>query len=231
LASKMAGNVNMGQILGEQLLHVAERMEEQVDSEIAKLEQMDEDELEVLKRKRIEKMKEMQKQKTEWLKQGHGEYEEIPDEKEFFNVTKNSQNVVCHFYRDETFRCKILDKHLKVLAKKHVETKVCKINADKSPFLCDRLKIRVIPTMILIKDSQTRGYVVGFTDLGNTDDFSTEMLEWRLAHAEVINYKGDLNTPPDEAKKASKTNFIGKKAVKGKGSRNNDADDSDDNDW
>ena len=34
-------------------MKVAERMEEQVDSEIAKLEQMDEDELEVLKRKRI----------------------------------------------------------------------------------------------------------------------------------------------------------------------------------
>jgi len=225
----MAGNVDMGKIIGEQLLNVAQRMEEQVDSEIAKLEQMDEDELEIIKRKRMEKMKEMQKQKAEWMKQGHGEYEEIPEEKEFFNVTKNSQNVVCHFYRDETFRCKILDKHLKILAKKHVETKFCKINAEKTPFLCDRLKIRVIPTLIMIKDSKTRGYVVGFTDLGNTDEFSTEMLEWRLAHAEVINYSGDLNTPPDEAKKAVKTNFIGKKTAKGR--RNNDDDESDDNDW
>ena len=94
----------------------------------------------------------------------------------------------------------------------------------------------------------TRGYIVGFTDLGNTDEFSTEMLAWRLGHvslvfllpsaiitlfvlpffcnrcarsiaiilciglvllpfysvfsfkAEVINYKGDLNTPPDQVK-------------------------------
>ncbi len=37
---------------------------------------------------------------------------QIPEEKEFFNVTRSSENVVCHFYRDETFRCKILDKHL-----------------------------------------------------------------------------------------------------------------------
>ena len=28
----------------------------------------------------------------------------------------------------------------------------------------------------------TRGYIVGFTDLGNTDEFSTEMLAWRLGH-------------------------------------------------
>ena len=49
-------------------------------------------------------MKKAQQQKVEWLKQGHGEYTEIPEEKEFFNITKNSTNVVCHFFRDETFR-------------------------------------------------------------------------------------------------------------------------------
>ena len=56
------------------------------------------------------------------------------------------------------------------------------IDAEKTPFLCDRLKIRTIPTVIMIKDSVTRGYIVGFTDLGNTDEFSTEMLAWRLGH-------------------------------------------------
>merc|ERR1719347_1539161 len=100
---------------------------------------------------------------------------------------------------------------LRILAKKHIETKFCKIDAEKCPFLCDRLKIRTIPTLILVKDSKTRGYVVGFTDLGNTDDFSTEMLEWRLAQSEVINYSGDLLTPPDQQLKKKKTNFVGKK--------------------
>jgi hypothetical protein len=51
-----------------------------------------------------EAMKKAQKKKEEWQQQGHGEYSEIPEEKEFFNVTKNSENVVCHFYREETFR-------------------------------------------------------------------------------------------------------------------------------
>jgi len=219
----------MGAILGNQLLQAAQVMEEQVDSEISRLERMDEDELEIIKRQRIEAMKKHQEKKAEWSKQGHGEYEEIPEEKEFFNVTKNSENVVCHFYREETFRCKILDKHLKLLARKHVETKFAKINAEKCPFLCDRLKIKVIPTIIMIKASQTRGYIVGFTELGNTDEFSTEMLEWRLAQAEVINYSGDLMTPPDEQLKKKKTNFIGKK-IKMKKNRGDD-DSSDENDW
>ena len=51
----MAGQVDMGAILGEQLLNAAKVMEEQVDQEIANLEKMDEDELEVIKRRRIGK--------------------------------------------------------------------------------------------------------------------------------------------------------------------------------
>ena len=48
--------------------------------------------------------------------------------------------------------------------------------------------------------------------------------------AEVINYSGDLNTPPDAPKSSGKTTFIGKKKVKGRGKRTEDSD-SDDNDW
>jgi hypothetical protein len=225
----MAG-VDMGAVLSEQLMNAAKIMEEQVDDEIKQMERLGEDDLEAIKRRRIENMKKSVQQKEEYLKQGHGEYSEIPEEKEFFNITKNSTNVVCHFYRQETFRCKILDKHLNILAKKHIETKFCKIDAEKCPFLCTRLRIKVIPTIIMIKASQTRGYVVGFTDLGNTDDFSTEMLEWRLAQAEVLNYNGDLMVPPDMPKAKGKTNFVGKR-VKGKGKRKDDDESSDDNDW
>jgi len=223
--------MDMGAILGEQLLNAAKMMEEQVDQEIANLDTLDEDELEGIKRKRIEMMKKHQEKKADWKLQGHGEYQEIPEEKEFFNVTKNSENVVVHFYRDETFRCKIFDKHFNILAKKHIETKFCKINAEKCPFLCDRLKIRVIPSVLLIKNQQTQGHIMGFTELGNTDEFSTEMLEWRIAHGQVINYSGDLNTPPDQAAKKQKTNFVGKKIKMGRGKGQGADDSSDENDW
>jgi thioredoxin-like negative regulator of GroEL len=201
----------------------------QLDQEIKDLEKLDEDDLEAIRRRKLDMMNLMQEKKVEWKSAGHGEYSEIPEEKEFFTVTKGSDNCVIHFYRDETFRCKIFDKHFSMLAKKHLETRFCKINAEKCPFLCDRLKIKVIPTVLCIKNQQTTANIVGFGDLGNTDEFSTEMLEWRLAHAEVINYSGDLNTPPDQAERKKTTNFIGKK-VKGKGRRNDD-DSSDENDW
>lgn len=86
-------------------------------------------------------------------------------------------------------RCLILDKHLTILAKKHIETKFIKLNAEKSPFLCERLHIKIIPTLALVKDGKTQDYVVGFTDLGNTDEFTTETLEWRLGCSNIINYR------------------------------------------
>ncbi len=38
------------------------------------------------------------------MSKGHGEYREIPSEKDFFAEVKESKSVVCHFYRDSTFR-------------------------------------------------------------------------------------------------------------------------------
>ena len=118
------------------------------------------------------------------------------------------------------------------MAPKHLETKFCKINAEKCPFLTQRLRIKVIPTLALIKDAKTRDYIVGFTDLGNTDEFSTEMLEWRLAQSEIINYSGDLMTPPDAGKATKKTTTIlGKpksKIIK-QGNRGDES--SDEDDW
>ncbi|CAB1329006.1 unnamed protein product [Coregonus sp. 'balchen'] len=148
----------------------------------------------------------------------HGEYKEIPSEKDFFPEVKESNRVVCHFYRDSTFRCKILDKHLGILAKKHLETKFIKLNVDKAPFLTERLRIKVIPTLALVKDGKTKDYVVGFTDLGNTDEFPTEVLEWRLGCSDVINYSGNLMEPPTLTQKSgSKFTKVEKKTIRGRG--------------
>jgi len=223
-------------MMSNQLMAAAQIVEQQLDAEIEAMSKMDGDDLEALRQQRMAAMKKQAAKKQEWLANGHGQYEEIPEEKEFFNATKNSENVVVHFYKDDAFRCKILDKHLALLAPKHVETKFCKINAEKCPFLTERLKIRVIPTMLVIKDSITRDYIVGFGDFGNTDEFSTEMLEWRLGGADIINYSGDLMTPPDGSggpKPKSKLNILGKKknkSIRGKDVTNAD-DSSDNDDW
>uniref|UniRef100_H2YW68 Thioredoxin domain-containing protein 9 n=1 Tax=Ciona savignyi TaxID=51511 RepID=H2YW68_CIOSA len=217
----------MESMIQQQLLQAAQVVEEQVDAELNRLENMGEDELEKIRERRVQAMKKAQAQKQEWISKGHGMYSELSSEKEFFDICKESTNVVCHFYKNSSFRCKILDSHLSELAKQHCETKFIKLDVEKAPFLTERLGIRIIPTMALVKDSKTQGYIVGFTDMGNCDDFSTEMLEWRLGCSEMIRYKGDLATPPDNRKTAARS-FVEKpkKTIRGR-----DEEDSDDSDF
>ncbi|CAO4369039.1 unnamed protein product [Caenorhabditis nigoni] len=180
----MAANIQ--QQFGEQLLRAAQVVEEQIDQEMNKLENLEEDDLEVIRRQRMEQMKKAQKDKIEMLSNGHGKYEEVADEKEFFEATKKSDRVVCLFYLPGNFRCKIIDKHFEILARRHVGTRFIHINGEKAQFLSTRLNIRVIPTIAIIVKQNTVDYIRGFDDLGGKDDFTTETLEHRLARSEVI---------------------------------------------
>lgn len=213
------------------LLQATKVVEEQLDAEIERLDKMDEDDFEMLRQKRLEALKKSQLQKQEWISIGHGKYQEVADEKEFFDACKKSKKVICHFYRDSTFRCKVVDKHMELLAPKHIETRFIKINAEKCKFLVERLRIVVLPTICIAIDGKTQDYIVGFDDLGGIDDFPTEMLEWRLGRAQAINYQGDLLQPPKiagEKKDSSVFGFVKtKKTIKD----TQGDDSSDEDDW
>lgn len=43
---------------------------------------------------------------------------------------------------------------------------VAQINAEKSPFLTDKLKVFMLPTLALIKNEKVEDYVVGFAVRG-----------------------------------------------------------------
>ena len=128
-------------------------------------------------------------------------------------------------------RCKIVDKHLEILARKHIETKFVKLNVDRAPFITERLNIKTLPTIALLIDNIVKDKIIGFTDLGNHDEFSTDILEWRLGKGGVIDYKGDLTSPPDDKEKKKSIQMLGKKPKTIRnGVTNNDDDDDDDDD-
>ncbi|KAL7156904.1 hypothetical protein ABFS83_02G040400 [Erythranthe nasuta] len=187
------------EILEKQVLTVVKAVEDKIDDEIAALDKLDVDDLEALRERRLHQMKKMADKRSRWIALGHGEYSEIPNEKEFFSVVKASDRVVCHFYR-ENWPCKVVDKHLAILAKQHIETRFVKINAEKSPYLCEKLRIIVLPTLALVKNAKVEDYVVGFDELGGKDDFSTEELEERIAKAQVIIHEGESSMNPTKSK-------------------------------
>ena len=58
-----------------------------------------------------------------------------------------------------------------------------KIDAEKHPFLVEKLGIILMPTMVLIKGGHTDHAIHGFDEFGGTDDFTTAdmaygMLDW-----------------------------------------------------
>lgn len=167
------------------VLDVAKVLEDQLDNEIHRLENLDDDEMERLRQKRVLDLKKQREKAREWAAKGHGDYRHLLSEKEFFQEMKGEERMVCHFFRNN-WPCQIMDKHLKILSQKHLETKFVKIDAEKSPYLTEKLRIFMLPTLALIKHEKTVDYVVGLDELGSTEDFSTEVLEERLAQAGVL---------------------------------------------
>jgi len=218
----------MADMLSQRLLEAAKVVEEQVDEQLKELDNLDDDDYEAIRQKRMDQMKKMAAKRDEWIKNGHGQYSELPGEKEFFDATKKSKRVIVHFYRDATFRCKIVDKHFEILANKHVESRFLKINAEKAHFLTQRLNVKTLPTILFIKDEKTVGRMVGFSQLGDTDEFPTEVMEWRLGTYDIITYTGDLTKPPGGAGGSSsggKINVLKGKSIRGGRFNDSDSDD------
>ncbi|XP_049818052.1 thioredoxin domain-containing protein 9-like [Aethina tumida] len=200
--------------LENQVLQVTNLLEKQIDTAIEQIDNLDVNDLEQIRKARMEELKKLEDKKREWLSNGHGKYEELAEEKMFFDIIKKSDNVVIHFFTGSSPRCEIVDKHLKILAPKHIETLFTKLNAEKCPFLAEKLRIKTIPSIVLIQNSVMIDKIVGFTQLGNRDDFTTDVMEWRIAQNNVINYEGDLSTPPDQQQKKSTKSTSGGRKIR-----------------
>ncbi|KAL0847696.1 hypothetical protein Bca101_020942 [Brassica carinata] len=72
---------------------------------------------------------------------------------------------------------RIMDKHLKTLAPRHVDTKFIKVDAENAPFFVTKLAIKTLPCVLLFSKGIAIDRLVGFQDLGTKDDFTTTKLE------------------------------------------------------
>lgn len=187
----------VGDKLGQVLLEAALDREAELDKQLKNLEEHrdEEDDYEKIRQKRMAAMKAKHRRTLELKAKGHGEYTEIFETKGFFTAAKESQLFVCHFYRDSTWRCKIVDHHLDILAKKHFGTRFAKINIEKNPYLAEKLNIIMLPTVSFIRDGKVFYSMIGFDDVGEKteegnlsgyDEFHTDKLEQLMIDWTVI---------------------------------------------
>merc|ERR1712022_66166 len=146
----------------------------------------DDDEfMEQMKAKRLNDLQKKYALERQFHAQGHGEYREITEE-EFLKEVCGSQWVVVHFHHREFFRCKIVDKHLKILAQKHLSCKWLTLDSEKAPFFVSKLAIKMLPTVIVFKDGIVHDQFSGFDELGGKDEFRTEVMEHWLSKAGCV---------------------------------------------
>ena len=63
---------------------------------------------------------------------------------------------------------------------------VC-VNGEKAPYLCDKLHIWMLPSIVLIKEGKTEHTIRGLDELGGgAIDFPLQRLEAVLAFREII---------------------------------------------
>ena len=178
------------EIVGEHMMAAAQVQEKVLDAQIDQMDELDEDDFERLREERKRRLIAAHRKKQEWRFLGHGEYQEVADQPEFFKVMNGkSKRVVCHFYTKTNKFCPIVDARLEQLAREHLETRFVKINAEKAPYLAEKLNIVVIPTILLALDGKVQHMIEGLTELGG-QEFTPEYLAWVISTHKVCVFDG-----------------------------------------
>ena len=171
------------------------KQKEEIEKQKNELDDLDEidSEEERIMQQEMEKMRKTAESKREDMAkrvktEKYGNYTEII-ETEFLDTMLKNDKVVCHFYHKDFERCKIIDKHLQIIAQQHRETLFVKINAEKTPFFTAKLNVRVLPTIILFVKGKSIHRFIGFQDFGMNDDFPTINLARQLVLFKMIEGK------------------------------------------
>ncbi|XP_052801735.1 uncharacterized protein LOC128232296 [Mya arenaria] len=175
----MAANATTGQ--ARQIIDDESLAEERL------LEELEHEEIPAyIREARLATLKQQATQFRNMQEKGYGIYSEMEDEKEVLDLTTSEDKCVVHFFHEDFRRCAIIHSHLKTLTEKYFETRFAKINVDKAKFLVEKLKIRVLPALLCFKKRIVVDRVVGFDEIGGSDNFPTKVLEKRLAKSGVI---------------------------------------------
>jgi thiol-disulfide isomerase/thioredoxin len=119
--------------------------------------------LEALREQRLEQMRRDHLKMLEDKAKGHGEYRTISQDEFLPECTLSSSEwIVVHFFHDEFETCKVMDHHLKIVAEQHVECKFVRIDARKAPFFCTKLKVKTLPTVLVLREGNVVNRLLGF---------------------------------------------------------------------
>ncbi|KAJ5414600.1 hypothetical protein N7509_001227 [Penicillium cosmopolitanum] len=167
-------------------------------------------------------------------------YPSISGDQAVLDFTTRSTRCIVHFAHDDFARCMVMDKRLSELAARHYEVSFARVDVRSTPFLTEKLGIRVLPCVIGFKDGVGVTRVVGFEGLGARgndagESFSVKVLEKRLLGKDVLlqaKFSDDDNDEDEESGSEGEEVRRGPRVKKNKTIRSGIIrGDDDDDDW
>lgn len=109
-------------------------------------------------------------------------------EKELMNSVTKSEFSILHFYQPTFPRCQSMNDLLAVFAEKHLPVHVMAIQAEDAPFLVSKLRVKVLPFVVIYKKGEEVARIVGFEGIGGLEGAaSLQTLEAYLNKCGVLN--------------------------------------------
>ena len=223
-----SSNQILGDAVATNILRSTAAQERAITSEISKYDALldaNDSELEKLREKRLRQMKLAADQRSKWIENGHGAYDELQGHdiaKAFFEIAKRSDRVVIHFHRPTTRCCDVFHRALEELAIKHPETKFVKINVEAcedvresgssvagTKYLVDKLGIVVMPTLLFVTDRKACCQLRGFDELGGNEEFSVNELAYVLGGHGALTLREEEDVTPRWMEGGGKNGIVG----------------------
>lgn len=192
------------------------------------------DDLAQLRARRLAQLRADAEARSAWEQQGHGAVHRARSDKEFFDQARGAQRCVACFVRSSASRpCDAMERLLSQLAPRHLEARFVMVDAERCPFLADRMRVTVLPTVAALVEGKAEGYQVGFDGLEGGERCSAAALEARLVDLGALRADGVslLSKNPSRTMAMAMTEKHGSGMVRGGGSNNRRGDDDEDSDF
>ena len=171
---------NVNKAVEAAMVGAVEGLEKKLDEEIERLNNLQDDDLEAIRQRRLAQMKKDAEDRAIWQRNGHGTMHTIT-EKDFFARAKATPRMIVVFARQGTSRyTNDLQEHFARIAQYHIESLFLNIDAEKAPFLTERFKIRILPSIVMVKDGEIDSVLMGLDHFSTDGKFSTTFIEKKL---------------------------------------------------
>jgi len=138
-----------------------------------------EDDLAAVRAARMAALRAAAADRAAWSAAGHGSVGEGLSEKELLAATKASTRLVAAFVRPGggNVYATELEAHLTKLAGAHLETRFVRMDAERSPFLSNKLRLRVLPALVWFRGGKVARVLHGLGEVDPSGRFTTGVLE------------------------------------------------------